>query len=531
MYSLILCLLGTITFPRIVVSVSEIQQFPNASSHRQLQLKNWECKWDKHKKKSICDGKSEGNSEETVVSAVSNNRPRVGEDCVACFGEMTGTDIATTTYSGFSTELKDLSCAQNCRAHPGCEFWVRSVSTSACWLKQGFRAYEETEPSADRRGGFVKPESELGVVFIKQPKTGGETLAEVLAQYAVKYGRKQLHDKRCYHKRNPLGQSICACDVHFVALDSQHLPNLDPLMQPRATMVYTHMFYSPQILGHFMPAHAVKRRITILRRPLDVLKSAQKMAVLQRHSKSQQERSLNNSFCQYLAHDTFQWLTKCPMASVGDSSIHSYLDPDGHAALSQLLHEARKTLTQPNPKLVANSLTLALSRLDHEFAVGLQSSYEASVLLFEAALGWDRVDTVYSLDSMVLHAYDRKDPFVVRLEAEWLARKDDIPAVLKQRFSPVEYDNLLFEHGEKVHAEQLQRYVGDADEVERQVLKFKSQNKKFTVCYENQRRNRGNFNTCTQAGLQEAATARRLCTGWIRKEQRFKFTEEIDRPP
>lgn len=48
------------------------------------------------------------------------------------------------------------------------------------------------------------------------------------------------------------------------------------------------------------------------------------------------------------------------------------------------------------------------------------------------------------------------------------------------------------------HAAQLRHYIGDAEAVERAVAKFKQQNKKFTVCYENQRRNHGHFGSCTQ---------------------------------
>ena len=43
------------------------------------------------------------------------------------------------------------------------------------------------------------------------------------------------------------------------------------------TMLYTHMFYQPDLLSRFMPPYALQRRITILRSPLDVLKSAQKV--------------------------------------------------------------------------------------------------------------------------------------------------------------------------------------------------------------------------------------------------------------
>ena len=70
-----------------------------------------------------------------------------------------------------------------------------------------------------------------------------------------------------------------------------------------------------------MPSYAAVRRITILRAPVDVLKSAQKMALLQHFEGNPAERKLNNSFCQHLAGDTFNWLSKCPLAAEGTDSI------------------------------------------------------------------------------------------------------------------------------------------------------------------------------------------------------------------
>jgi hypothetical protein len=61
-------------------------------------------------------------------------------------------------------------------------------------------------------------------------------------------------------------------------------------------------YYNPEVLTRFMPAHAAVRRITILRAPAEVLKSAQKMAIVQHHSRG--EARLNNSFCQFIADDT-----------------------------------------------------------------------------------------------------------------------------------------------------------------------------------------------------------------------------------
>lgn len=166
----------------------------------------------------------------------------VDENCVACYGQIAGNEVGVTKFSGFSPGQQDASCSAACRAHPACDFWVRSTTTSECWLKNGFREFVDPLPTPQRRGGFAKREADLGVVFIKQPKTGGETLAEILAQYASKYGRKQLHDRSCYPpKRNPLGQSTCACDWHFVRAAPSALPTGDPNASPRCSVLYTHM--------------------------------------------------------------------------------------------------------------------------------------------------------------------------------------------------------------------------------------------------------------------------------------------------
>jgi len=250
---------------------------------------------------------------------------------------------------------------------------VRATDKASCWLKNGFRGFDgPAAPTPLRRGGFAKDEATLGVVFIKQPKTGGETLAEILAQYASKYGRKQLHDRSCYPDKNRLGQATCACGWHFVRAEPDALPDFDPEASPRCSALYTHMYYNPLVLQHFMPRAAAVRLITILRAPLDVLKSAQKMALVQHHSKLGFERKLNNSFCQHLADHTDAWLTRCPMAVDGDGSILQYLDPDGHWALKDVMRRAKAMGDAADPRAAFAAMARAALRLESDFIVGLQ---------------------------------------------------------------------------------------------------------------------------------------------------------------
>ena len=171
---------------------------------------------------------------------------------------------------------------------------------------------------------------------------------------------------------------------------------IDIVNTQRFTMLYTHMFYQPDLLSRFMPPYALQRRITILRAPLDVLKSAQKMALVQHN---QQDPKLNNSFCQFIAHNTELWLARCPMAANGDGSILEYLDMAAHFRLQAMLERSRQVAgvgrgaASPLPETeVAAVLARPLRRLEGDFIVGMQADFDLSLLLFESALGLRRSD-------------------------------------------------------------------------------------------------------------------------------------------
>jgi len=177
-----------------------------------------------------------------------------------------------------------------------------------------------------------------------------------------------LPPSRASRLRRP-PQAICACRWHFVRAESGALPGFDPVKaKPRCSVLYTHMYYNPGVLAHFMPRAATVRLITILRAPLDVLKSAQKMAIVQHR----EAPKLNNTFCQLLAGSTERWLRRCPMAATGDSSVLQYLDTDGHKALQALLNAAKRSSGSVDLAAADACMAKARQRLDSDFIVGLQ---------------------------------------------------------------------------------------------------------------------------------------------------------------
>jgi uncharacterized membrane protein YgcG len=203
------------------------------------------------------------------------------------------------------------------------------------------------------------------------------------------------------------------------------------------------------------------------------------------------------------------------MATSGDGSILQYLDPNGHACLQALLTRAKRTLQHPAPLAAAACLRVASERLEHEFVVGLQTQFDASLLLFGAALRWDRADLLYSAASMVKHD-TRTHPLAKKLDAEWTLRPEQILGTLRARFSPLDYHQRLFEQGVRVFERQLAQFLGPPSEVAAQVATYQAQNAKFTACYERVRSST-HFNTCDHGGLAGAAAARRTCTAALRK--------------
>ena len=292
-------------------------------------------------------------------------------------------------------------------------------------------------------------------------------------------------------------------------------------------MLYTHMFYQPDLLAKFMPAYASRRLITILRAPLDVLKSAQKMALVQRNS--QKERHLNNSFCQPLAHNTELWLARCPMANAGDGSILEYLDIRAHFKLKAMLQEARRVSSVNGDngiaaplaqKVVAEVLSRPLHRLEHAFVVGMQADFDLSLLLFQEALGLGREDILYSKTSMVSHDL-HKSKWAQMVDDDWngALRRKQISDFLERRGSPIRYHNMLFEKGLEVYNRQVKLYLGDGKQVASALAAFKAQLTSFTTCYERQR-SQTRFRTCSSEGLALANRARFACTKDIRSVER-----------
>jgi len=204
------------------------------------------------------------------------------------------------------------------------------------------------------------------------------------------------------------------------------------------------------------------------------------------------------------------------MATSGDGSILQYLDPPGHNCLQRLLARAKQTLQHPNPSAAASCMRVASDRLEHEFVVGLQTQFDTSLLLFGAALQWDRADLLYSASSMVMHD-TRSHPLAKKLDNEWATRASQIIGTMRARFAPLDYHQRLFDQGVRVFERQVVHYLGAPSEVASQLATYKEQNTKFTACYERVR-SRMKFNTCSQWGLTSASAARRSCTSALRNE-------------
>lgn len=64
------------------------------------------------------------------------------------------------------------------------------------------------------------------------------------------------------------------------------------------------------------------------------------------------------------------------------------------------------------------TLDRSKQRLSDDFLVGTQAHFDESMLLFEAALGWERSDTVYSKESMVMHSAN-SHPLAKKFDLEW----------------------------------------------------------------------------------------------------------------
>jgi hypothetical protein len=80
-------------------------------------------------------------------------RPTPPGSCVAPqVRDMTGADVAQTTYTGNTDAEKDASCCEHCSANDQCEYWVRATDSTRCWLKKNFVSYTA---SSVRRGNFV----------------------------------------------------------------------------------------------------------------------------------------------------------------------------------------------------------------------------------------------------------------------------------------------------------------------------------------------------------------------------------------
>jgi len=85
---------------------------------------------------------------------------QTADECTSCDCELTGPgligyDIAVVTYSGETDLEKDISCCRQCYERSDCEYWVRDIRISTCWLKSNNGATIISAWHLLRRGGII----------------------------------------------------------------------------------------------------------------------------------------------------------------------------------------------------------------------------------------------------------------------------------------------------------------------------------------------------------------------------------------
>lgn len=364
------------------------------------------------------------------------------------------------------------------------------------------------EPTSLKSGSKKKAAS--GVIFVKMIKVAGELFAHILSQYAYQRGWRVLQNKVCSEDDNPMGQATCQCESHYIGPGELPPP---PAPGQRYAALYTHMHYDHEALKDHIVPDAV--RLTILRHPFDVLRSAHVMAAYQRLSGNAHDRKVQNSFCQDLAHDGDLWRSHCEMVWTGMDSLLDYLDRDANEALMLLLQNAQGQPEEVHKQalLIIDNVTNVLSN----FTVGLQKSLDASLLMFEQVIGWPRHNTLYRVDPSVSHSYsdDAAAQAAFKSWGEGTPIEDEIKAKLRR--GPYYYHELLYERGVQIHERQLHQILGPQEKVDAAVHEFKRQNKAFASCMKSTIKD--HVPSCLYRGLRLNADARPHCANIALQEQ------------
>mmetsp|Transcript_108540 Transcript_108540/g.188483 ORF Transcript_108540/g.188483 Transcript_108540/m.188483 type:complete len:430 (+) Transcript_108540:112-1401(+) len=339
-------------------------------------------------------------------------------------------------------------------------------------------------------GGTKK--AATGIHFLKMIKVGGELFGNMLAEYAWKKGWRVLQHKDCPEEKNPLGQATCDCEQHYIG--PGELPP-QPGPDTRYAALYTHMHYDPVVMTNYLVPGAVK--LTILRHPLSVLRSAHAMAAEQAVKKPW----IHDNFCQDLAHDGDAWRNKCEFVQTGQDSLLDYLDHNANEKLKLLLKEPREKVHSQAMAIIDN-----VTKQLETFTIGLQEDFDASMVLFQEAMGFSREDMLYTQHMKSSHEYHGA-PFKAALESWGFGTPRGDAIVEKFRQGAYFYHELLYQRGVEIHKKQMRELLGSKAEVDAEVEKYRRQLKSFTKCVVK----RVDENICTRVGLLQHVKARSHC--------------------
>lgn len=351
-------------------------------------------------------------------------------------------------------------------------------------------------PSPPRREGGTGVAN--GIVFIKMIKVAGELFSSLVSQYAHKRGWRALQHKNCSEDHNPLGQATCQCQEHYIGPEDLPQP---PQADHRYAALYTHMHYQPEVLQRYMVPDTVK--LVLLRHPWSVLRSAHTMAAYQAV-----HENIQNNFCQSLAHDGDAWRAQCEFVQTGQDSLLDYLDHDANTRLRLLLAQGGTDVHEKAMEIVDHA-----SKLLETFVVGLQEEFDASMLLFERAIGWSRDDSLYMKHTANAHSeYHKSHAAMVAYNSWgiWSPKGDEITNKLKR--GVYLYHEILYNRGLEIHRKQIQSMLGTESRVASAVRKYRKQVDLFSTCMRKESR----FNVCAYRGLLSHTQARPRCAKFAR---------------
>jgi hypothetical protein len=215
------------------------------------------------------------------------------------------------------------------------------------------------------------------------------------------------------------------------------------------------------------------------------------------------------------------WLENCEMVVKGTNSILQYLDEEANDQLIRLLTNTTWNASQWVQDEAERITKSATQYLKFDFIVGLQNNYDTSMLLFEKTTGLLRSDMLihqqsgFHADSRTGASADHK----YKSKEAQMARKawgigtsvgKEIEARLERGVH--HYYRVLYELGEKIHQQQVKKFLGNADEVAQEVELYKNQSASFDKCYRKKIQLSGPGNPCLIRGLSFAALARAQCT-------------------